>query len=100
MPPAQSAYRRGAVEEFITRDRLSKLLVRLTEDGDEARHSTCIYERRLVVGVLVDEVSRGAGGVPQHGPVVAGEQLDQSRNSMQIADLAVSHDHSQRQAQL
>lgn len=85
------------MEEFITRDRLSKLLVRFTEDGDEARHSPCIYERRLVVGVLVDEVSRGASGVSQHGPVVAGEQLDQGRNSMQIADLTHSHDQLQTQ---
>lgn len=71
----------------VTCDCLPKLLIGFTQDADETRDSARIDQRRLVVAVLVDEVPRGASGVSQHGPVIAGEELDQSWNPLQITDL-------------
>lgn len=61
---------------ITTCDGLSKLLVRFAQDVDELHHSTGIYECRLVVSILVDEVPRGAGGITLHFLVVTGEKLN------------------------
>lgn len=82
------------VKTIITCDGLSKLLVRFAQDADETHHSTCIYERGLVVGVFVDEVPRGTSGVTLHGSVVTGEKLNQSWNAMQSTDLRERDDHT------
>lgn len=70
-----------------------ELLIGFTQDADETHNSACIYERHFVVGVLIDEVTRGTSGVSQHSSVIAGEKLNQSWNAVQIADLTESDDH-------
>lgn len=74
----------------VTCDCLPKLLVSFTQDANETRDSARVYQRRLVVAVLIDEVPCGASGVSQHSPVVAGEELNQGWNSMQITDLVTA----------
>lgn len=82
-------------KQYATCDCLPKLLVGFTQDADKTRDSSRVYKCCFVVGVLVDEVPRGAGGISQHSSVITGEKLNQSWNAMQIAHLTESADHSQ-----
>lgn len=69
-------------KSITTCDDLSELLVLLAQDADETRQATGVYERHLVVRVLVDEVARGTSGITLHFLVVAGEELNQSWNAV------------------